>query len=161
MEVNIRVEQGRCHSCGHEFVILSTKVEHPKQLMVPTTARCPECGAQNAVSFSSRKQFVQLEDDRLEQISEIFYQNEKCAKCGRTLAMLSGQRADLVFKMKKVISADEGLVEEMVQSVPFCRHCKENETEEELFIVSYKYIQESQQDIPAELLRKAEKTWNE
>lgn len=159
MEVNIRVEQARCHECGHEYVILSHRVEHPKELKVPAVAKCPECGAENPVIFGSHRQFVRIPDDNLEKLSVALLQDEKCTKCGKALSLLSGERVDLIFSMTKVINEAEGLVEEWTQSVPFCKHCKENEDEESLLVISQKYFEGEKEESSLALLRNAERSW--
>jgi len=159
MEVNIRVVQGRCHECGHEFVIVSRKIEHPKELKVPALPSCPECAGQQVVVLSSKRQLNSIPDENLERLSVILLQDEKCAKCSRSLPLLSGKRADLVYKMSKVVNEAEGLVEEWTLSVPFCQHCKENETEESLIIASQKYLAEEGEESSPELLRNAARAW--
>jgi len=46
MDINIRKEIGRCHQCGHEYLILTRKTEYPKELKVPVTSICPECSSE-------------------------------------------------------------------------------------------------------------------
>jgi DNA-directed RNA polymerase subunit RPC12/RpoP len=159
MDVNIRIEQGRCHQCGHEYVILSRKVEHPKELKVPAAARCPECGVENPVTFGSQQQFVQVQDENLEELSEILLQHTKCAECGKLLPLLSGERVDLVFAVDKVINEAEGLVEERILSAPFCQQCKIKETEESCIIASQKYFEAEHKGSTIDMLRKAVKEW--
>jgi ssDNA-binding Zn-finger/Zn-ribbon topoisomerase 1 len=159
MDINIRLQIGRCHECGHEYVILSRKVEHPKELKVPAIARCPECDAAQTVVLSSKKQLTSIPDENLEKLSEILLQDDNCAKCSKALPLLSGERVDLVFKMQKVINEDEGFVEEWTLSVPFCQHCKENETEESLVIASQKYLAAEEEGGSPELLRNAARSW--
>jgi ribosomal protein S27E len=159
MDVNIKIEQGRCHDCGHEYVVLSHKVEHPKELKVPSVARCPECGTENPITFSGRKQLIEIPIDNLGKLSEILLQDVKCAKCGRPLSLLSGERVDLVFKMEKVLNEADGLVEKWTRSVPFCRHCKELASDNELLIASRKYFEAEKDISPAELLNNATRSW--
>lgn len=159
MEVNIRIEQGRCHECGHEYLVLSHKVEHPKEIKVPEVAQCPECGSENPVTFTSQKQFIHVPEDSLEQLTDILLQNEKCAQCGKALSLLSGERVDLVFKMEKVINEAEGLVEEWTESVPFCQLCKGKETEEVLINASLKYFESGKDESSEELLKNAKRSW--
>jgi len=150
MEVSIRIEEGRCHECGHEYVIMSRKVEHPKELKVPAAARCPECGSDTPVTFGSPRQFVSITIDNLGQLSEIMLQDTKCVKCGTALTLLSGERTDMIFKMEKVLNESEGLVEEWTRHVPFCKHCKEQETEESLINACQKYFEAEKENSPAE-----------
>lgn len=159
MDINIRLQIGRCHLCGHEYVMLSRKVEHPKELKVPAIARCPECGAEEPVVLSSKRQFSSIPEEDLGKLSEILLQYTKCAKCSKALLLLSGERVDLVFKMEKLINEAEGLVEEWAQSVPFCQHCKEHETEEALLAASRKYFEDEEEESSVELLRKVKRSW--
>ena len=159
MEVNIRVEQGRCHQCGHEYVILSNKVEHPKELKAPAMARCPECGALDPVIFGARREFIRTEDKILSELSNILLQGVNCAKCNKTLPLLSGDRADLIFKMEKVLNEAEGLVEKWALSAPFCIHCQEHETEEALINASRKYFEDKIEEGAEALLNKASRSW--
>jgi hypothetical protein len=159
MDINIRLQIGRCHECGHEYVIVSRKIEHPKELKVPALPSCPECAGQEIIVLSSKRQLSSIPDENLEKLSEILLQNEKCAKCSKSLPLLSGERADLVYKMNKVINEAEGLVEEWTLSVPFCQHCKENETEEALIIASQQYLEKEGEESSLELLRNAVRSW--
>ena len=159
MDINIRLQIGRCHMCGHEYVMLSRKVEHPKELKVPAIARCPECGAEEPVVLSSKRQFSSIPEEDLGKLSEILLQYTKCAKCGKVLPLLCGERADLVLKIEKVINEAEGLVEEWTQSVPFCKHCKEHETEAALLTASMKYFEDEEEESSAELLKNAKRSW--
>ena len=161
MDINIRLQIGRCHDCGHEYVILSRKLEHPKELKVPAMARCPECDAQDTVVLSSKRQLSSISYENLEKLSEILLQDTKCAKCSKALPLLSGERVDLVFKIKKVVNEAEGLVEEWTQSVPFCQHCKENEPEEALLTASMRYFVDEKEgeESSVELLRNAARSW--
>lgn len=159
MDINIRLQTGRCHECGHEYAILSRKTEHPKELKVPAITRCPECDAKETVVFSSKKQLSSISDDDLEKLSEILRQDIKCAKCSKALLLLSGERADLAFKMKKVVNEAEGSIEEWTLSVPFCRHCKDNEPEEALIIASQQYLEKEGEESSVESLRNATRNW--
>jgi len=159
MDVNIRIEQGRCHECGYEYVILSHKMEHPKELKVPGVARCPECNAEQPITFGSRRQFVRIPDDSIGRLSEALLQDTKCTRCSKALPLLLGERADLVFKMEKAINAAEGLVEEWTNSVPFCRHCMEHESEEALINASRKFLESEKEENSEEILTNAKRTW--
>ena len=159
MDINIKLQIGRCHECGHEYVILSRKTEHPKELKMPAVRRCPECGGQAAVMLTSKKQLSAIPVEDLDKLSEILLQDTKCAKCSKTLPLLSGDRMDLAFKMNKVVNEAEGLVEEWTLTVPFCRHCKENETDESLLIASQQYLNKEGGESSVEQLRKAARCW--
>jgi hypothetical protein len=86
-------------------------------------------------------------------------QDEKCAKCGKSLPLLSGERVDLAFKLRKVVNEAEGFVEEWTIAVPFCQHCKENETEEAVIIAGQRYLEEKGEESSIELLRNAARIW--
>lgn len=159
MDINIKLQIGICHECGHEYVILSRKVEHPKELKVPAIGRCPECDGQVAVMLTSKKQLSSIPAEDLEKLSEILLQDTKCAKCSKLLPLLSGNRADLAFKMKKIVDEAEGSVEEWTLTVPFCRHCKENEAKDSLILASQKYFDEEDDEVSVEMLRKAARSW--
>ncbi|MGB3479374.1 MAG: hypothetical protein WBB67_09455 [bacterium] len=161
MDINIRLQIGRCHECGHEYVIVSRKLEHPKELKVPAVARCPECDAQDTVVFSSKRQLSSVSYEDLEKLSAVLLQDIKCAKCSKALPLLCGERVDLAFKMKKVINEAEGLTEEWTLTVPFCQHCKENEAEESLIIASQQYLEKEGEDSSVELLRNAARSWKQ
>lgn len=158
MDLNIKLQIGRCHECGHEYVILSHKVEHPKDLKVPAIGRCPECDGKPVV-FSSKRQLSSIPAENLERLSEILLQDIECAKCSKPLPLLSGQRVDLAFRMKKVVEEAEGLVEEWTLTVPFCQQCKENESDESLLIASQQYLQKEGDESSIEQLRKASRNW--
>ena len=159
MEINIKLQIGRCHECGHEYVILSRKTEHPKELKMPAIGRCPECGGQAAVVLSSKNQLSAIPAESLEKISEILLQDIKCAKCSKTLPLLSEERVDLAFKINKVVNEAEGLVEVWTLTVPFCRHCKENESDESLLVASQQYFDKEGDESSLEQLRKAPRRW--
>ncbi|MGB3340750.1 MAG: hypothetical protein WBB37_04635 [bacterium] len=66
---------------------------------------------------------------------------------------------DLAFKLRKVVNEAEGFVEEWTIAVPFCQHCKENETEEAVIIASQRYLAKEKEESSIELLRNAARSW--
>jgi len=160
MDINIRKEIGRCHQCGHEYLILTRKTEYPKELKVPIIPTCPECSSGDVVMFSTKKTFVGIPEDSLTDLSKTLLHDISCVKCGKSLPLLSDERVDLIFGMEKVVNEAEGLVEEWKQSVPFCKYCMEHESEEALISDSQKYLESEEDESSEELLKKATRSWN-
>lgn len=159
MDINIRKEIGRCHQCGHEYLILTRKTEYPKDLKVPTTRTCPECSSEDVMLFSTKKTFVGIPEDSLTDLSKTLLHDISCVKCGKSLPLLSDKRVDLIFEMEKVLNEAEGLLEEWKESVPFCKHCMEHESDESLINASQKYLEDEKEESSAELLKNAKRSW--
>ena len=159
MDINIRKEIGRCHQCGHEYLILTRKIEYPKELKVLVTPTCPECSSEDVVLFSTKKTFVRVPEDNLTDLSKTLLHDTSCVKCGKFLPLLSGERVELIFEMEKVVNEAEGLVEEWRLSAPFCKYCMEHESEDSLINASQKYFEDENEESAEELLKKATRSW--
>jgi|GEM_PF-3540826 len=159
MDINIRKEIGRCHQCGHEYLILTRKIEYPKGLKVPVTPTCPECSSEDIVLFSTKKTFVNVPEDNLTDLSKTLLHDISCVKCGKFLPLLSGERVELIFEMGKVVNEAEGLVKEWRLSAPFYKYCMEHESEDSLIDASQKYFKNEDEESTEELLKKAIRGW--
>lgn len=160
MDVSIYADIIRCHSCGHEILIVTRKVTYPKQLSTPQPfIRCVRCGSDDIVHLVPRTQTVNCTEDALGRLSEMLNNDMSCAQCGVSLPFLSGMRADLVFEMEEHIDDAEGLIKKWAEAVPFCMRCMEQGSEAALTEAALAYFDKTGKPVTRDILNKSQKKW--
>lgn len=160
MDVSLHADILRCHSCGHEILLLSRKVTYPKQLSASQPfVRCVRCGSDDIVHLVPRTPTITIGDDKLAQLSNMLDSDIQCAKCGVNMPLLSGTRADLVFEREEHIDDIEGLTKKWTEAVPFCTRCMEQESEDTLIQAALLYFDRSEKSITRDILERSQKKW--
>lgn len=160
MEISLHVDIMRCHSCGHEILLLSRKVTYPKQLSTSQPfLRCVRCGSDDIVRLVPRTPTITISDDEIERMSDVLENGMQCAKCGVKMPLLSGLRADLVFEREEHIDDIEGLTKKWTEAVPFCTRCMEQESEAVLIEAALLYFDKSGKSVMRDVLERSRKKW--
>lgn len=160
MDVSIYADIIRCHSCGHEILIISRKVTYPKQLSASRSfVRCVRCGSDDIIHLVPRTQTVNISEDEIERLSGMLNNDLQCAQCSVSMPLLSGMRADLVFEMEEHINDSEGLIKKWTEAVPFCMRCMEQESEDALIEAALAYFDRTGKPVDRDILDRSRKKW--
>jgi hypothetical protein len=160
MDVSLHADIIRCHSCGHEILIITRKVTYPKQLSASQPfGRCVRCGSDDIIHLVPRTQTITISEDEIERLSGTLDNNLQCAQCRVSMPLLSGMRADLVFEMEEHLRDVEELIKKWTEAVPFCTRCMEQEPEDVLIDAAVAYLHKTGKPTDRDTLQRSRKKW--